>query len=70
MVFQFCHVIDYKVGVPGALFWFAPLQRNRTRGPNRKVGASAFVPRSEALLDFRSERPLVALMFNSMKHWS
>jgi hypothetical protein len=27
--------------VPGALFWFAPLQRNRTRSPSRKVGASA-----------------------------
>ena len=27
--------------VPGALFWFAPLQRNRTRSPGRKVRASA-----------------------------
>jgi hypothetical protein len=27
--------------VPGAWFWFAPLQRNGTRSPSRKVGASA-----------------------------
>ena len=31
----------YKIAVPGALFWFAPLQRNGTRSPSRKVGASA-----------------------------
>ena len=28
-------------GVPGALFWFAPLQRNRTGSPSPKAGASA-----------------------------
>ena len=28
--------------MPGALFWFAPLQRNSTRSPSRKVGASAY----------------------------
>ena len=27
--------------VPGALFWFAPLQRIHTRSPSRKAGASA-----------------------------
>jgi hypothetical protein len=26
----------YKIAVPGALFWFAPLQRNRTRSPSPK----------------------------------
>ena len=31
----------YIVGVPGALFWFAPLQRHRTRSPSCKAGASA-----------------------------
>jgi len=31
----------YLLLVPGALFWFAPLQRNRTRSPSRKVRASA-----------------------------
>ena len=27
--------------MPGALFWFAPLQREGMRSPGRKVGASA-----------------------------
>ena len=31
----------YINGVPGALFWFAPLQRHRTRSPSFKAGASA-----------------------------
>src|SRR5262245_58268398 len=30
-----------KSRCPGARFWFAPLQRNGTRSPSRKVGASA-----------------------------
>jgi hypothetical protein len=29
------------LGVPGALFWFAPLQREGMRSPGRKAGASA-----------------------------
>jgi len=29
------------LGVPGALFWFAPLQRESMRSPGRKAGASA-----------------------------
>ena len=29
------------LGVPGTLFWFAPLQREGMRSPGRKVGASA-----------------------------
>ena len=33
-------LLCYPVGVPGALFWFAPLQRNRTRSPSCKVRAS------------------------------
>ena len=32
-----------SISVPGVLFWFAPLQHKRTRSPDRKVGASAFL---------------------------
>ena len=39
----------YLVRVLGALFWFAPLQRNRTRSPGRKVGASAVLELKSAL---------------------
>ena len=31
-------------GVPGVLFWFAPLQCIHTRSPSRKAGASASRP--------------------------
>jgi hypothetical protein len=34
---RLCHL----VGVPGALFWFAPLQRHRTRDPSCKARISA-----------------------------
>ena len=34
-------LLCYLVGVPGALFWFAPLQCNRTRSPSCKARASA-----------------------------
>ena len=42
----------YLVDVPGALFWFAPLQRNRTRSPGRKVGASAVLGLKSAHVRF------------------
>ena len=29
------------LGIPGALFWFAPLQREGMRSPSCKAGASA-----------------------------
>jgi len=41
------NVAWYEIVVPGALFWFAPLQRKRTRSPSRKVGASAFDPKAD-----------------------
>jgi hypothetical protein len=31
------------LGVPGALFWFAPLQREGMRSPGHKAGASAVI---------------------------
>jgi hypothetical protein len=49
---MFNDLLCYLVGVPGALFWFAPLQRNRTRSPSCKVRASAVLRLKSAHVRF------------------